>query len=884
IPPQFPADLAERSHLTPSHWGRHRCGPVSGLACWASSELSMPALARAADTGRTPASGSAPVWRRRRRHGVVLRPTGFRPKLRRFNPDDTAAAASIIRAQPHSRFIKLAVSPETGRTVGNGARLLRATAALRRRNASSVALSAAPSTPNLLLLAAQGGPPFDYLAENGGRAAARDSADSSTARNCRGCRSGFNGLSFRRSGLGLAAGALRFTWTGMLLMVLLAARLKCLEFNIQKSYPVRLVVVFVSILLTYCMSQTNVWSRSSVTGRGEDAAAYLRKTSAALRPSSFCLAGLLCLMLPPPSRPAGLASSCWPCASPSDSPPPPLAATASCLNSGTPPCRRRPRAAASNATTGRGRLRPLRLQTSQLEVLLVKRGLQQFGEEDLLPEESCLGYSSAADRLSEIFWYYRFKMCMCSILKILFPNLLPVRTAGFVGRLREQLLRQRSLPAAAGGWGAHLGAPDSPRVPFGSVRPVFDLWARRPACADALAGAGRSGQAARVDAECTPWPGSSFDFAPHPAVWLDGARWPAMALRESGENRLSRAVLSQPSMQLQHSTTSFSSTTAAQSATSSRQPRPQAGTAAFTASSVRGGGAADQPLLPLPAAAASATAAPPLQRSQPALTHRAGSEQAEAGADRFDFPAISPRTEQPPRPLPTRPRGGWRRRRSGSLAWLRWRRRPQRRRLPCFNSLSCKRLCRRCHGTPQHSVGSATRPLSPTTTNLSSDGGGVGGAAQRNKHSGIASEGASLRALFCLAIDKATVATAILPGSPRNFPPGDSSRMSSPTADSRLVLHDGIPRADSRAGFRAGFPVDSPRIPVLRLAAGACARTPGWTRRCPRARYAVELIHPSSTVDLVLATSGSGQEAPAAAAAGEWSRESRRVEHPHGQL
>uniref|UniRef100_A0A1I8HDU1 AC_N domain-containing protein n=1 Tax=Macrostomum lignano TaxID=282301 RepID=A0A1I8HDU1_9PLAT len=80
---------------------------------------------------------------------------------------------------------------------------------------------------------------------------------------------------------------------------------------------VRLVVVFVSILLTYCMSQTNVLCcrlsllNATVSGPffrqqpGEDSAAYYEDLSCP-SPLFICLAGLLCLMLPPafPGLPA----------------------------------------------------------------------------------------------------------------------------------------------------------------------------------------------------------------------------------------------------------------------------------------------------------------------------------------------------------------------------------------------------------------------------------------------------------------------------------------------------------------------------------------------------------------------------------------------------
>lgn len=46
-----------------------------------------------------------------------------------------------------------------------------------------------------------------------------------------------------------------FTWIGMMLLVILVTKLRCLEFKVQSSAAVRVVVIVTSVLFIYAVSQ-----------------------------------------------------------------------------------------------------------------------------------------------------------------------------------------------------------------------------------------------------------------------------------------------------------------------------------------------------------------------------------------------------------------------------------------------------------------------------------------------------------------------------------------------------------------------------------------------------------------------------------------------------
>ncbi|PAA56580.1 hypothetical protein BOX15_Mlig009489g1 [Macrostomum lignano] len=854
-----------------------------------------------------------------------------------------------------------------------------------------------------------------------------------------------------------------FTWTGMLLMVLLAARLKCLEFNIQKSYPVRLVVVFVSILLTYCMSQTNVLCcrlsllNATVSGPffrqqpGEDAAAYYEDLSCP-SPLFICLAGLLCLMLPPafPGLPAlaqqllalciavGFAATAagshrqlfelWDSAVAAAGPAAASNAThwpgtaaasavsrwlsqslvggllALALTAAVAACLARLRTAARREAFAWA----YQTTDSQLEVLLVKEACSSLVK-NLLPEEVAsailrqpiaqrnflhslcveehsliavlhIGLSVASDEavsaspnsaaltghsgrclanltalIDELLDHQQQQQhqhqptsSTGDIVKIRCTGRASVRLAvGLNRRLRDtpasklfhlaQLLQfacrlRRRLPSDCGNgcrlrlrMGAHLGSGFTALV--GSVRPVFDLWGEAARVADALAGAGGPGQLL-VSEPVHSLARQQFDFAPHPAVWLDGARWPAMALRDQPapahqrpqlhpqlrqlhqQNRLSAPCCPQPSMQLQQHHQ-------LQQHQLLNQRRPPGNRGRRRDSRVHSvvrpvAGLPTSPLLPLQPLPPPPPPPPPLPRST-SIDHRAGSE---AGADRFDFPAYRRPSSPPPStvvdrivassleppqlpvapppPLPSSPPlpqappqddGGddsivvslmsltvadddevdnddeeveeveeaaerlrmmrpvdetsmAAMQQSGSLGLAA---------VEATASAEAAAVLQQFElqapvpavAMPQHSVGSG--PASESNyDNLSSDGGGVGGCTAEQR---IASEARRLRRLVLPRDDEATVATAdSRQDSPTDFPPGDSSRMSSPTADSRLGYTTDS-RADSRLDSRLDSPVDS-RFCDSRPELRPDSR---MDSSLSEGEVPVELIHPSST-------------------------------------
>ena len=48
-----------------------------------------------------------------------------------------------------------------------------------------------------------------------------------------------------------------FTWIGMMLLVILVTKLRCLEFKVQSSAAVRVVVIVTSVLFIYAVSQVS---------------------------------------------------------------------------------------------------------------------------------------------------------------------------------------------------------------------------------------------------------------------------------------------------------------------------------------------------------------------------------------------------------------------------------------------------------------------------------------------------------------------------------------------------------------------------------------------------------------------------------------------------
>uniref|UniRef100_A0A1I8GG26 adenylate cyclase n=1 Tax=Macrostomum lignano TaxID=282301 RepID=A0A1I8GG26_9PLAT len=93
-----------------------------------------------------------------------------------------------------------------------------------------------------------------------------------------------------------------FTWIGMMLMVLLAARLKCLEFNIQSSFVIRVVVIITSVLFVYAVSQANVFCCRSTVGNRTTYGPILQDSDNSLElqcplPDFIYLSGTLCLIL-----------------------------------------------------------------------------------------------------------------------------------------------------------------------------------------------------------------------------------------------------------------------------------------------------------------------------------------------------------------------------------------------------------------------------------------------------------------------------------------------------------------------------------------------------------------------------------------------------------